>query len=97
MTSQLTFKQQTIQKQQAHEHEIERGKLNLRVTGQRWAGAISILGVGGTVVCLFNGADAAAVTIVTTEFVALIGLFLYRSKHELAEAAGSQPAVPVDA
>ncbi|MGV0109851.1 hypothetical protein [Arthrobacter sp. CP30] len=78
MADELTFKQQLISDQLTHRHNMEEKRHRLLVTGQRWAGSIACLGVGGTITCVLVGANGWAIGVISAEFAAIIGFFLYR-------------------
>lgn len=59
-----------------HDQKIEDLRWKYWMRGQVWAGCISSVAIGGSVLSLFFGASGLAVTIISAEFVALIALFL---------------------
>ncbi len=79
------FKEYLTEKDLDHQHQMEAKRHRLLVTGQIWAGFLATLGVVGSVVALLIGREGWAASVMSAEFVTLIGLFLYnRARKDVA-------------
>lgn len=82
MTLQRTHDQQIEYETMTHDQAMEKLRMSYWMRGQIWAGCISSVAIGGSVAALFAGANALAVGIISTEFVALMALFLRRQNKK---------------
>lgn len=80
MSDELSHDQRIEYETMLHDHALEKERMKYWMRGQVWAGCISATAIGGSVTALFFGAEGWAVGVISTEFVALMALFLRKHK-----------------